>query len=335
MRSKEETSTPSNTNDNDNTTSNNTSNNTNNTNTTSTTYTPRDKLLHLVSLLPSTLKDKENLSTTIHKLGDRFSSFLGIQGQNQEHQAGHEEHKEKERERKKNEDEGIDEGEFVIVPSNEDITKEIKDEELAKALQQEGISPFLTPHTFFIQRYTYHHLTYFIETHPTPHVSSLTTTTEIDGLKRQQEAQQRAVRQRQRELQTRDAERRRHEEEQQMRRYLSPQGAPDLFTLLLFGLGMFLPYFTIKVTSPNCSIYFTNFSIVLVLVLFDSSSFTDPPSQRQQTIRVMGEPSLAPMVCACGVGEEEGSEMNEREVRDRERKRQTNFHLHLVHIVCL
>jgi len=110
--------------------SNNNINNDNTTTNNTNKYTPREKLLHLMSLLPNTLKDKENLVATIHKLGDRFSSFLGIPNNQEVNEHA---------DIAKDEGEDIDEDEFVLVRSNEDITNEIKDEELAKALQKEEI----------------------------------------------------------------------------------------------------------------------------------------------------------------------------------------------------
>lgn len=128
MRNEEDKSTLTNEDNNNSNanTNNNTENEKNN-------YTPRDKLLHLVSLLPNSLKDKENFVATMNKLGDRFSSFLGIDNKQGD------EKEESDEEMEKNDDADINEDEFVLVRSNEDITNEIKDEELAKELQKQGI----------------------------------------------------------------------------------------------------------------------------------------------------------------------------------------------------
>lgn len=123
----------SNNNNGNNNKSNDSNNNNNNNNNP---YTPREKLLHLLSLLPNKLQDKDNLINNIHKLGDRFSSFLGLDINEKEE---NKEKKKEEEEEIEREEKELDEDEFVLVRSNEEITNEIRDEEMAKALQREGL----------------------------------------------------------------------------------------------------------------------------------------------------------------------------------------------------
>lgn len=200
----------------------NTTNTNNNNNHNSTQYTPREKFMHLISLLPhNTEKNKEEKVSTLNKLYLGFSNLLGISEPDNKTNATNNNvtsttptnSTANKKDANNNTatitsipelpylDRELDDDEFVLMRSNEDITNEMKDEEFARALQKQENDLYQKE------------------------------------LRRRAD-QERDERRRDVERRRREDERRRRESEQRQFQQRAAAMPPDLFTMLMYGLDL-------------------------------------------------------------------------------------------------